>query len=256
MRAPISVELRGPGRAVDERDAVQQEARREGAEQEVLERGLGALRAAAVEARQHVHGERHDLDAEEDHHEVARGGEQHHARGREAAQHVGLGDGCPRARCPRCDRAMVPSAPRAPGRPPPRGRVHGDGRARPRREARNVDDAAASRELHRHRAHAHARWCGGRRAPRGATSIRTIAPTSSTPRAAAPAPAARASRGRGHLSALPRTRWGPSAPAPSPPAHAGACSRGSMRRSTGLRIHADPDDERSPSGAIRPPRAS
>ena len=41
MRPPIGVEVRRAGGAVHQRDAVEQERRRERAEQEVLERALG-----------------------------------------------------------------------------------------------------------------------------------------------------------------------------------------------------------------------
>ena len=90
-------EVRRAGRAVHQRDAVEQERRRERAEQEVLERALGGSLAAAVDAGERVHRDRHQLDAEEDDHQVARGGEQHHARRREQDQHVRLGRLDPRA---------------------------------------------------------------------------------------------------------------------------------------------------------------
>ena len=84
-------EVRRPRGAVDERDPVQQEPGRERAKQEVLERGLRRARAATVHAREHVHGDRHHLDAEEHDHEVARGGHDHHAGRREQHEHVRFG---------------------------------------------------------------------------------------------------------------------------------------------------------------------
>ena len=53
-KAADARQVRGAGRAVDQRDAVEQEAAGEGAEQEVLERRLVRLERAAPEADQHV----------------------------------------------------------------------------------------------------------------------------------------------------------------------------------------------------------
>ena len=79
------------GRAIDQGDAIQQEPRRECAEQEVLERRLGGARAAPVEPREHIYGDRHELEPEEDHHEVRPRRHDHHPQRSEQQQHVVLG---------------------------------------------------------------------------------------------------------------------------------------------------------------------
>ena len=76
-------EVRRAGRAVHQRHAVQQEASRECAEQEILQRGLGGACPAAIKPGEHVDRERHELDAEKDQHQVARADEQQHAGRRE-----------------------------------------------------------------------------------------------------------------------------------------------------------------------------
>ena len=73
------LEVRGPRRAIHESDTIEQERRREGAKQEVLERTLGGANAPSIDAGERVHGDRHQLDTEEHDHEVARRREQHHA---------------------------------------------------------------------------------------------------------------------------------------------------------------------------------
>src|SRR5690349_6908753 len=70
---------RRPRGAVHQRDAVEQERRRERTEQEILERTLGRALAAAIHAGERVHRHRHQLDAKEHDHEIACGGEQHHS---------------------------------------------------------------------------------------------------------------------------------------------------------------------------------
>ena len=79
------------GGAVDEGDAVEEDRRGEGAEDEVLHGRLARLGPAAVEAGQHVQGDREDLEAEEDHDQVVGRGHEHGARRREQGQHVELG---------------------------------------------------------------------------------------------------------------------------------------------------------------------
>jgi hypothetical protein len=83
-------EAGGPGSAVHQRDAVEQEPRGEGADQEVLERGLGAERIHPVVAGQDVHRDRHHLEAEEEHDQVFGAGEEHHPDGGEQHQRVVL----------------------------------------------------------------------------------------------------------------------------------------------------------------------
>ena len=78
-------EVRRAGRAVDERDAVEEHRRRERAEQEVLEAGLLRREPAAVERGEHVQRDRQDLERQEDGDEVVGRRHQHHAGGR--AQH-------------------------------------------------------------------------------------------------------------------------------------------------------------------------
>ena len=85
-----AVVARGPRRAVEGGDTVEQEAGRECPQDEVLERRLARRTVASMDARQHVGRERHDLDAEEQQDQVARGGHDHHARGREENQRVEL----------------------------------------------------------------------------------------------------------------------------------------------------------------------
>ena len=77
-----------PVSAVGERDAVEEERAREGAEQEVLERRLGARGDVAADAGQHVDRERQDLEREEDDQQIGRRRHQHHAGDREQHQRV------------------------------------------------------------------------------------------------------------------------------------------------------------------------
>ncbi len=73
----------GPER---ESDAVKEEGGGEGAEQEVLDGGLGAGGLALAEAAEDVGGNRGDFEADEDHEELDRAGHEHHADGAEAEQ--------------------------------------------------------------------------------------------------------------------------------------------------------------------------
>ncbi len=85
-------EVHGPGVAVEQRRAVEEEARGEGAEQEVLERGLLAQQATATgEAAQQVEREREHLEADEHRQQVVGRGEQHHPEDREHHERVDLG---------------------------------------------------------------------------------------------------------------------------------------------------------------------
>ena len=72
MSAADAVEPRAAGDAVGERDAVEEERARERAEQEVLERRLGAGGRIAADAGQHVDGERQHLERQKDHQQIGR----------------------------------------------------------------------------------------------------------------------------------------------------------------------------------------
>ena len=75
LRRQRDADLLEPGRAgdrVEERDAVEEERARERAEQEILERRLGAGDAGAAEPGQHVDRERQDLERDEDDQQVGR----------------------------------------------------------------------------------------------------------------------------------------------------------------------------------------
>src|SRR5688572_31202776 len=62
---PYTTLFRSAGGAVDHRHAVEQQARGQRAEHEVLHRRLGGERRVAVERDQRVQAERHQLQAEE-----------------------------------------------------------------------------------------------------------------------------------------------------------------------------------------------
>ena len=80
------------GEAEEERRTHQHEARGEGAEHEVLERGLVGELTAVTRGRGHdVQRQRHDLEGHEEGHEVIRGREDHHAAQREQGQREHLG---------------------------------------------------------------------------------------------------------------------------------------------------------------------
>ncbi len=84
QRADHRRDVRRPDGAVDEGDAVQQERRREAAEHEVLEAALRAAGFAAVAGGEHVEGQRHRLQTDEQddqvvrraHHDGAGGGDE------------------------------------------------------------------------------------------------------------------------------------------------------------------------------------
>jgi hypothetical protein len=78
-----TVQVRRSGGTVDERDAVEQERGREGAEEEILHRRFARDELAFEEPGQNVQRERHELERQEHDDQVARGGHQHHAGGRE-----------------------------------------------------------------------------------------------------------------------------------------------------------------------------
>ena len=88
----MRAEVHRAGVAVDQRDAVEEEAGGEGAEQEVLHRGLLAEQApAAGQAAEQVEREREHLERDEHREQVAGRREQHHAADREQQQRVDLG---------------------------------------------------------------------------------------------------------------------------------------------------------------------
>jgi len=89
-RRPDLVEVGGWRSPVDEGDAIEKEAGGEGAEEKVLHRGLAGLDLGAKEARQHVQGERHRLEAQEHHDQIVGPGHDDHARGREEHEDVKL----------------------------------------------------------------------------------------------------------------------------------------------------------------------
>ena len=89
--APMRTEVGRAGRAVDQGDAVEQEARGERPDQEVLERRLGGERVDAVVAGQDVHRHRHHLEAQEQDDEVLRPAQEHHAGGGQEDQRIVLG---------------------------------------------------------------------------------------------------------------------------------------------------------------------
>ena len=78
------------GRAVDERDPVDEDARRERAEDEVLRGRLEGLRLALEVAGEDVLRERHELERDDDRHEVRPGRHEEHADGREEDEAVVL----------------------------------------------------------------------------------------------------------------------------------------------------------------------
>ena len=85
-------EVHRAGVAVDQRDAVEEEAGGEGAEQEVLHRRFLAEQApAAGQAAEQVEREREHLERHEHREQVAGGGEEHHPADREQQQRVDLG---------------------------------------------------------------------------------------------------------------------------------------------------------------------
>ena len=83
-------EVSGAGCAVDERDTVQQEGGRKGAEQEILDCSFGGALGPAIDTDQHVDRDRHELDPEEHDDQVACCGEDHHSGSRQQQQHVRL----------------------------------------------------------------------------------------------------------------------------------------------------------------------
>ncbi len=71
-------EVGRPSGPEEQRHTVNQEGAGEGAQQEVLEGRLGRTRIAPVDPHEHVDGERHELEAEEDEDQVTAPRQEHH----------------------------------------------------------------------------------------------------------------------------------------------------------------------------------
>ena len=84
------VDLRGAGGAEDERDAVEEECRGEGAEQEVLDGGFRAAAGLLAVAGKDVGGDGGDFEGDEDDEQLDGAGEQAHADGAEDDERVEL----------------------------------------------------------------------------------------------------------------------------------------------------------------------
>ncbi len=84
------VEQHRARRAVQQRDAVEEEAGREGAQQEVLQRALVRRRLLADEPGQDVEADRHRLQPDEQRDQAAGRGQRHHARRGEQDERVHL----------------------------------------------------------------------------------------------------------------------------------------------------------------------
>ena len=82
------VDVGGSGGAVDHGHAVKEERSGEGAEQEILQRRLGAFGGAAAHSGQNVSRDRRNFQRDEDQHQFDGGRHQHHADGAEQNQGV------------------------------------------------------------------------------------------------------------------------------------------------------------------------
>ncbi len=74
------------GKSVDQRRAVEQHAGRQGAEDEILEPGLGRAQGIAIDRRHHVEREAHQLEPEIERDQVGCRDQHHHAGGRKQDQ--------------------------------------------------------------------------------------------------------------------------------------------------------------------------
>ena len=90
QRRPEPRQVGRPRRAVEQRDPVEEEAAREGAEQEVLQCRLVAGGPGPEGTSEHIERQRHELEGEEDHQEIRPRRHQHHANGGEQDQGVVL----------------------------------------------------------------------------------------------------------------------------------------------------------------------
>ena len=86
-----AAQVRRAGRSVHERDAVEEEGRRERAEHEVLHAGFLRLGPPQMHRREHVRGDRQDLEAEEHDDQVVGRRHDHAARRRQQDEDVQLG---------------------------------------------------------------------------------------------------------------------------------------------------------------------
>ena len=213
-------EVHRAGVAVDQGDAVEEEAGGERAEQEVLHRGFLAEQAPATgQATEQVERQREHLERHEHREQVAGGREQHHPADREQQQRVDLGvvetrrTGA-RTRC----RAARPPGRRTPRRRPRPGARRRAGRRRGRRPARGPTGTSSGRRARscprsrrgrgRRRRRARAgRWRRSRRRrarPPAPTKVerrtarRSAAPAAGTPRSGRRGRPPRRSRRIGH----------------------------------------------------------
>ena len=76
----------GAGEAVDQGGAIEQHARRQRTEHEILQPGLDRLRVVPIAGGDHIECQRHQLEAEIEHDEIARRDQHHHAKCREQHQ--------------------------------------------------------------------------------------------------------------------------------------------------------------------------
>ena len=81
-------QVRAAGQAVEQRKSVGEDAGRKCAKQEIFQRGFVGAAIAAQESDQHVSGDRHQFEADEDEDDVEAGGHAHHAGDREQHQRV------------------------------------------------------------------------------------------------------------------------------------------------------------------------
>ena len=78
--------VHGAGEAVDQRRAVKQHARGQGAEDEILEARLGRAHGIAIDGGDHVEREAHQFEPEIERDQIGRRDEHHHPGGREQDQ--------------------------------------------------------------------------------------------------------------------------------------------------------------------------
>ena len=81
-------QIRAAGKSIEQRQAVGEDAGGKRAEQQILQSGFVRAAVAAQEADQHISGNRHQLQADEDEHDVEPGGHAHHAHNREQHERV------------------------------------------------------------------------------------------------------------------------------------------------------------------------
>jgi hypothetical protein len=91
--AADAIEARAAGQRVRQRDPIEKESTREGAEQEVLEGPFGARRIVAPHAGEHVDRQRENLQGQEDEQQVGCDRHDHHAGNRKQRDRVVLTGG-------------------------------------------------------------------------------------------------------------------------------------------------------------------